>query len=125
MKFRQRGFHYLGNLGSRLADLQGYSTLAQELIQNADDVGNAGFLRFDIRKDALVVDNGGVFRSCGQLESYDCPWLDDPHRDPTNPWTLRLSPVRLDREWRQASRRQYDRRLWNWVPDRLSDYRRS
>ena len=69
MRFRQRGFHYLGNLGSKLADLQGYATLAQELIQNADDVGNAGFLKFDIRNDALVVDNGGVFRSCGQLEA--------------------------------------------------------
>jgi uncharacterized protein DUF3883 len=82
MRFRQRGFHYLGNLGSKLADLQGYATLAQELVQNADDVGNAGFLRFDVRNEALVVDNGGVFRSCGQLELPDCPWLEDPEREP-------------------------------------------
>ena len=82
MKFRERGFDHLGNLGSRLADLQGYATLAHELIQNADDVGNSGFLKFDIRSDALVVDNGGLFRSCGQLEAYDCPWLEDSQRDP-------------------------------------------
>jgi hypothetical protein len=56
MRFRQRGFHYLGNLGSKLADLQGSATLAQELVQNADDVGNAGFLRFD------VVPSGGGSR---------------------------------------------------------------
>ena len=28
MRFRERGFDHLGNLGSRLADLQGYATLA-------------------------------------------------------------------------------------------------
>lgn len=80
MRFRRRGFHYLGNLGSKLADLQGYATLAQELIQNADDVGDAEWLRFDIRSDGLVVDNGGSFRSCGHLELDDCPWLADPNR---------------------------------------------
>lgn len=78
MTFRSRAFDHLGNVGSQLADLQGYASLAHELIQNADDVGNAEFIRFDVRKEALIVDNGGVFRSCGSLDADDCPWLEDP-----------------------------------------------
>jgi hypothetical protein len=59
---------YLGFLDSKLRDLQGIANLAYELIQNADDVkddqGRPGASRiaFDVRDDALVVENDGVFR---------------------------------------------------------------
>jgi len=59
---------FLGFLEAKLRDLQGVSTLVYELIQNADDVkdaaGNPGASQivFDIRDDALVVTNDGVFR---------------------------------------------------------------
>jgi hypothetical protein len=76
MRYRRRGIHYLGNLQAKLADLQGYATLAHELVQNADDVHDAAWLRFDVREDALVVDNGGLFTSCDQLDLDDCPWLE-------------------------------------------------
>jgi len=78
MRYRSRRFDYLGNLGSKLADLQGFASLAHELIQNADDVPDAGWLTFDVRPDGLVVDNGGTFRNCGELDAEDCPWLLTP-----------------------------------------------
>lgn len=65
---RTQNVDYLGTLSTLLRDLQGYSTLAHELIQNADDVkdgdGNAGttLIEFDIHEDALYVSNDGVFR---------------------------------------------------------------
>ena len=125
MKFRQRGFDHLGNLGSRLADLQGYATLAHELIQNADDVGNAGFLKFDVRSDALVVDNGGVFRSCGQLEAYDCPWLEDPQRDPDQRRRCDFHRFAWIGAGDKRSRREHDWCVWTWIPHRLPDNRRT
>jgi hypothetical protein len=65
---------HLGTLRTRLADLQGYANLAYELVQNAEDAPNSSWLRFDLRPDALVVDNGGVFSTCGQLNTDPCPW---------------------------------------------------
>ena len=62
------GINYLGFLSQQLGDLRGITTLAHELIQNADDAKNdAGELSatqiiFDIRDDALVVSNDAVFR---------------------------------------------------------------
>ena len=53
-----RTIDYLGDLGAKLRDLQGYRTLAHELIQNADDAP-ASWMSFDIRQDALVLDNDG------------------------------------------------------------------
>ena len=59
---------YLGFLESQLRGLGGIDTMAYELIQNADDVhtadGRPGASRitFDVRDDALVVENDGVFR---------------------------------------------------------------
>ena len=63
-----QGINYLGLLSKQLADLHGMSTLAHELIQNADDAKDesgklsATRMTFDVRDDALVVSNDGVFR---------------------------------------------------------------
>lgn len=62
----------LGNIEQALKGLQGYGIMALELIQNADDAG-ATNLSFDARDDALVVDNGATFSSCGMHEP-ECPW---------------------------------------------------
>ncbi len=59
---------FLGFLRGQLQGLQGITTLCYELIQNADDVrdeaGNPGAscITFDVRDDALWVENDGVFR---------------------------------------------------------------
>ena len=55
--FLSRSIDYLGDLGAKLRDLQGYRTLVHELIQNADDVPSANQMTFDVRQEALVVDN--------------------------------------------------------------------
>lgn len=78
--FLSRGIDYLGDLGAKLRDLQGYRTLAHELIQNADDAVDATSMIFDVRDDALVVDNDGVFSDCHQIESSECPWKLDAAR---------------------------------------------
>lgn len=78
-----RGIDYLGDLGGKLRNLQGFATLANELIQNADDVkkddGTAGaeWMAFDVSDAALVVDNDGAFSDCGQVEEPECPWRHD------------------------------------------------
>lgn len=68
----------LGNIEQALKGLQGYGTMALELIQNADDAG-ATNLSFDALDEALVVDNGASFSSCGMQEP-ECPWgkIGDP-----------------------------------------------
>lgn len=59
---------FLGFLEAKLRDLRGIATLAYEMIQNADDVRDeqggpgATYIAFDVRDDALVVENNGVFR---------------------------------------------------------------
>ena len=59
---------YLGFLAQQLGDLRGKTTLAHELIQNADDAkddyGNlsATNATFDVTDDALIVSNDAVFR---------------------------------------------------------------
>lgn len=75
-KFLSRGIDYLGDLGGKLRDLQGYGTLAHELIQNADDAANATSISFDVTNGAFVVDNDGVFSDCGR-EEVECPWKAD------------------------------------------------
>ena len=77
MQFLSRGIDYLGDLGAKLRDLQGYRTLAHELIQNADDAARATSMSFDVGDEALVVDNDGVFSDCGQVEETECPWSTD------------------------------------------------
>jgi len=73
-----RTIDYLGQLGARLRDLQGFATLAFELTQNADDVSGATYIRFDVRDDALVVDNDGTFSRCGDPEGPVCLQNTDP-----------------------------------------------
>ncbi|MCI0462274.1 MAG: hypothetical protein L0Z62_35425 [Gemmataceae bacterium] len=75
-----RGIDYLGDLGAKLRDLQGFATLAHELIQNADDALGAGRMSFDVCEDALVVDNDGSFSDCDQVEADECPWKLDPSK---------------------------------------------
>lgn len=68
VEYISQDFDFLGSLSRNLRDLQGYDTLAYELIQNADDVkddnGNpaASKIIFDICDDALIVENDGIFR---------------------------------------------------------------
>jgi len=79
-QFRSRGIDYLGDIGAKLRDLQGFKTLAYELIQNADDVPGATSMTFNVCDDALIVDNDGIFSDCGQVEQYECPWKDESVR---------------------------------------------
>ena len=66
--YLSQGVNYLGFLAKELGDLRGKTTLAHELIQNADDAkdesGNfsATSIAFDIRDDSLIVTNDAVFR---------------------------------------------------------------
>ena len=76
-QFLSRGIDYLGDLGAKLRDLQGFKTLAHELIQNADDVPAVNSMTFNVCDDALIVDNDGVFSDCGQIEQHECPWKDE------------------------------------------------
>lgn len=75
--YLSRGIDHLGDLGAKLRDLQGYRTLAYELIQNADDARDTTAIVFDVSEEALVVDNDGVFSDCGDVQAQDCPWRDD------------------------------------------------
>ena len=63
-----QGINYLGFLSRQLGDLAGKTTLAHELIQNADDAKDdsgrlsATRIRFNVTNKALVVSNDAVFR---------------------------------------------------------------
>ena len=63
-----QGVNYLGFLSQQLGDLAGQTTLAHELIQNADDAKDdsgrlsATRITFDITDTALIVSNDAVFR---------------------------------------------------------------
>ncbi len=52
----------VGEIGTRLRDLKGITTLVNELIQNADDAPDANEIEFDFCQDALNVYNNGTFR---------------------------------------------------------------
>ena len=85
--FLSRDIDYLGELGAHLRGLTGYRTLAHELIQNADDVqgdddgsGGADEMAFDVRTDALVVENNGVFKACDDVTTDECRWAIDRGR---------------------------------------------
>jgi hypothetical protein len=75
-----RGIDYLGDLGGKLRNLQGFATLANELIQNADDAAGAESMAFGVSETALVIDNDGAFSDCGLVEEPECPWRNDPAR---------------------------------------------
>ncbi len=71
---------HLGSIGRTLKnELAGYTALAFELIQNADDADCATQLRFDIREEALWVEDNGGFTDCGnqKLPPAECPFLED------------------------------------------------
>ena len=67
-EYLSQGISYLGVLSQKLGDLRGITTLAHELIQNADDAKDASEklsatrITFDFKDDALVVSNDAVFR---------------------------------------------------------------
>src|SRR5436309_6741554 len=79
-EYLSRGIDYLGDLGVKLRDLQGFATLAHELIQNADDAPGATRMTFAVSRSALVVDNDGQFSDCGDVEEPECPWRHDVTR---------------------------------------------
>ena len=66
--YLSQGVNYLGFLSQQLGDLAGKTTLAHELIQNADDAKDddgrlsATRITFDVTDSALVVSNDAVFR---------------------------------------------------------------
>lgn len=62
----------LGNIRQILTGLQGFDSMARELIQNADDAG-AHKIRFNIEKTCLRVWNNELFLNCGLTEP-KCPW---------------------------------------------------
>jgi hypothetical protein len=61
-RHKRQGIDYYGVLSTVLRDLQGHATLINELIQNADDAPGVKTLIFDVREDALVVENDSSFR---------------------------------------------------------------
>ena len=69
----------ISNIRQILTGLQGFDSMAREIIQNADDAG-AKNICFDITDSALVVWNNAKFLSCG-LNSDECPWSreENPH----------------------------------------------
>ena len=66
--YLSQGVNYLGFLSQQLGDLAGKTTLAHELIQNADDAKDdlgrlaATRITFDITDTALIIRNNAVFR---------------------------------------------------------------
>lgn len=71
--FLSQGIDYLGFLDAKLRDLQGYATLAHELIQNADDAA-ATSMSFDVGDHGLIVENNSTFSDCGDVKQYECRW---------------------------------------------------
>ncbi len=66
--YLSQSFNFLGTLAQKLGDLAGKTTLAHELIQNADDAKDdsgrlsATRITFDVTDTALLVSNDAVFR---------------------------------------------------------------
>lgn len=73
-----REIDYLEDLGAKLRNLQGFTTLAHELLQNADDVPGVTEFAFNICKEALIVENNGKFSDCGRPEKPECEWKSGP-----------------------------------------------
>lgn len=70
---------HLGLIRRTLVELTGYGAMAFELIQNADDTQRSTWLRFDIRDDALWVEDDGGFSDCERqdLGPDQCPFRAD------------------------------------------------
>jgi hypothetical protein len=71
--FASQGVHYLGFLKAKLGDLRGTSSLANELIQNADDA-QAKRLWIEVTDQALVVRNDALFKQCDDIYAEACSW---------------------------------------------------
>ena len=70
-----RRWKHLQMIRSTLANLRGAGSLANELIQNADDAEGAHRLTFRFTDEALEVIDDGGFRACEQPNDPDeCPW---------------------------------------------------
>ena len=63
------------NIKHIMVGLQGFKSMAREIIQNADDAG-ANSICFEVTQDALIIRNDANFLSCG-LTSDNCPWSTD------------------------------------------------
>src|SRR5215211_1141583 len=76
-KTLSRAVDHLGFIRQILRELAGYGTLAFELIQNADDTERATRMCFDIRDEALRVEDNGGFTDCGDqdLSPDECLFL--------------------------------------------------
>ena len=61
----------IGNIKSHLMGMQGFASMAREIIQNADDSG-AQTIKFDIREDNLAVWNNAELSNCEVID--ECPW---------------------------------------------------
>jgi hypothetical protein len=74
---RSREDDHLGLMGRTLRELTGFTTMVFELIQNADDTETATCLRFDVRDEALWVEDDGGFTDCGRqdLGVRSCPFV--------------------------------------------------
>jgi hypothetical protein len=80
---RSREDDHIGLISRTLRELTGFTTMVFELIQNADDTQTATCLRFDVRDEALWVEDDGGFTDCERqdLGVYACPFLDEPDGD--------------------------------------------
>ena len=70
-EYESKGIKYLSDLGTKLKDLSGYSALARELLQNADDA-KATSLTLTVGDDGLVVENNAQFSDCGAPTGQPC-----------------------------------------------------
>ena len=74
VQYLSQSIDYLGFLSAKLRDLRGLGTLACEFLQNADDAIGAKTVIIDIRDEALVISNDGVFTDCQHIEESSCAW---------------------------------------------------
>ena len=72
--YLSQGVDYLGFLNAKLRDLKGWATLANELIQNADDASGATRIALDLTDDAMTVSNDAQFTDCGAVIKPQCAW---------------------------------------------------
>ena len=73
--YLSQGVDYVDWLRTQLQGMLGMRRVALELVQNADD-GDAEWIEFDFRDDALVVSNSREFRGCDNVKASHCPWED-------------------------------------------------
>jgi predicted lactoylglutathione lyase len=63
---------HLGQIQAALRGLTGYHSLGFELIQNANDAGAASMV-FDLRNDALIIEDDARFSECRRQDLSDAP----------------------------------------------------